>query len=141
MKLTKGQSIGLGVSLAFGLTSSHLYCSNYHLLSAGTADRYRILCDAFTIPGVILLMVGLLVWISTTGMFDSLGFAFSWLGARLIPGLALRRNEKYYDYVTRKRGNRAKGYRFLYIVGGVFLAVAIVFFILFYSCGEAGSYM
>ena len=92
-------------------------------------DRYRLLCDAFTIPGVILFMVGILVWIAGKGMFDSLAYlgrSFFWLfnGAKPV---------RYYDFVQEKRAKRKKGgYGFLLLTGGVFLLVALVFLFLFY---------
>ena len=41
--------------------------------------------------------------------------------------------EKYDEYLERRRKNRVKGYGFLYVVGGAFMAVAGVFMALFYS--------
>ena len=95
-------------------------------------EKYRILADAFTIPGVILVMLSLLVWASSEGAFDFLGYAASRIGDMLLPGHgAVSKHETYYDYVERKRGKRAKGFWFLALVGVAFIAVAVVFVILY----------
>ena len=95
-------------------------------------EKYRILADAFTIPGVILVMLSLLVWASSEGAFDFLGYAASRVGDMLLPAHGLSsKHETYYQYVERKRGKRAKGFWFLLFVGLAFVAVAVVFVILY----------
>ena len=96
------------------------------------SERYRILSNAFTVPGVLLLMVGVLLYISTTGVFDTLGYALGRFARSLIPG-AQYRDEKFYDYKTRKNEKRAGGYSCLFIVGAAFTLVAIVFLILYHT--------
>ena len=94
-------------------------------------DRYRILCDAFTIPGVIIIMFGLLFLIANTGALDGISYAVRGLGRQLIPFLRIQ-NEKFYDYVQRKSAKRKKrSCAFLFITGAAFLAAAVVFLILF----------
>lgn len=98
---------------------------------ASQADRYRMLCDAFTIPGVILIMVGALVWVSTQGALDGITYCVRFAIFSLIPGKRLERDEKYAEYVERKSSNRMKGYGFLFISGAITMAVAFVFMFLF----------
>ncbi len=115
-----------------GSISAMIYSLHGASGSSSLADKYRILCDAFTIPGIILLMLGLLVWISTTGTLDGITYVFSWLRARIFPAGAAKKRETYYDYVDRKSKNRSKGYAFLFICGAVFMVVALVLMGLFY---------
>lgn len=94
--------------------------------------RFKLLADAFTIPGVILLCIGALIWVSTDGMFDGLTYAAKRLGS-LIPFYGKNyTHERYYDYVMRKRGKRISGYGFIPIVGAAFVAIAVVFIVLYY---------
>lgn len=100
------------------------------------AEKYRILSNAFTSPGVILLAVGTLVWVSTTGALDMYSYAVGGLFRRLIPGARLTNpaeKETFYDYTQRKKEKRIKGYSFLFVAGGVFTAVGIVFLVLFHT--------
>lgn len=120
-----------GIAFAIGglLTWLTLYLHDYSTLTEAV-DRYRLLCDAFTIPGVILMMVGALVWISGEGMFDSL----SYLGRSIFWIFNQAKPVRYYDYIQEKRANRKKGgWGFLVITGAVFTAVALVFMALFYQ--------
>lgn len=94
-------------------------------------EQYRILCDAFTIPGVLAIMFALLMAISNEGFFLGLSYAVGVAMKSLVPGGRLK-IEKYYDYVERRKGKRIIGYGFLYLVGGICMAVALVCMVLFY---------
>lgn len=94
-------------------------------------EWYRIVCDAFTIPGLIFLMVGCLVSLSNQGALDGIGYAAT-VAFRMLIGAGAKM-ERYKEYLERRRANRMKGYGFLYVVGGVCMAVSGVFMILFYS--------
>ena len=97
-------------------------------------DKYKMLSDAFTIPGVLLVMVCALVWISTTGFFDGLSYAFTRVGGMLIPFYKKgREHVTYYDYKMSKKDKEVHGYSFLLFVGLLFIAISIVFISLFYS--------
>lgn len=97
-------------------------------------EKYRILCDAFTVPGLLLILTGLLVWVSNQGVLDGISYAIRGLFRVFVPGAGFRENlETYYDYMKRNEKKRVKGYGFLFLVGGIDLAVALVFYFLFYS--------
>lgn len=95
-------------------------------------DKCLVLCDAFTIPGIVLLGVWCLVWIGSQGGLDGVSFIVKYAARKLIPGNR-GKQERYADYVQRKRANRAGGYGFLFVVGAIFLAAALVFMALFYG--------
>ena len=99
--------------------------------TAPLVEQYRILCDAFTIPGIMLLCVGAMIWVSNAGALDGLTYVFSYAIGALVPGG--RKHQKFLDYVEHRRENRVKGYGFLLISGAVTLAIAGVFMILFYQ--------
>ena len=98
------------------------------------AERYRALADAFTIPGVVLLMVGIILLISKDGFFDIVTYGLGRLGRALIP-FSKKTDEQFYDYKVRKAEARASssGYGFVFIVGAVFMAVGILFTVLFFT--------
>ena len=94
-------------------------------------EQYRILCDAFTIPGVVLLMLGLLVMIANAGNFLGISYLLVNGLRSLIP--FGRKAERYYDYYQRKKAQgKVTGYGFIFISGAIFMAVALVFYALFY---------
>ena len=96
------------------------------------AEWYRILCDAFTIPGLVLLMFGCLMSLSNAGAMDGLGYVVVNGFKMLIPGAATKM-ERYKEYLERRRENRVRGYGFLYLVGAGCMAISLVFLILFYG--------
>ncbi len=99
-------------------------------------ERYRLLADAFTVPGVVFVLVAGLVHVSTDGFFDMLSFGFKKAGEMLIPFMK-HSKESFYDYKTRKNGNRLSGYSFIFFTGLAFLAVAVVFLILYFQVSGA----
>ena len=99
------------------------------------AERYRMLCDAFTIPGTLLILSAALVALANAGSFTGIGYSAQNLFHHLIPGMGLK-HETYGDYYERHK-KKVTGYGFLLHVGAVFMAVALVFFVLFYRVFEA----
>lgn len=100
--------------------------------SPSVSESYRILSNAFTVPGVILIMIGVLLYISSTGAFDALSYGLGRFARSLIPG-AQYKDEKFYDYKMRKNEKRASGYSCVFFVGAAFTLVAILFLILYYT--------
>lgn len=107
------------------------YCVVRDFSQMELVEKYRTLCDAFTIPGLLCLCVGVLIWVSNDGFFYGLSYCLNVAWRALIPG-ARQRVERYYDYVTRKKEKRITGFGFLFLVGGVCMAIAILFMVLFY---------
>ena len=125
-----------GISTGIALILIWIYCSSRNLSLQSAMERWRILCDACTIPGVTYVMIGFLVMIANEGFFDMLGYAASKALNLFIPGRAYD-GEKYYDYVQRKREKRATGFGFLFVVGGALLALAMLFMYLFFRLYNA----
>lgn len=120
-----------GITGGICLLLALVYCAARDFFQLELAEKYRVLCDAFTIPGLLCLCVGALIWASNDGFFYGLSYCLNVAWRALIPG-ARYKTERYYDYVTRKKEKRIPGYGFLFLVGGVCMAVAIVFLVLFY---------
>lgn len=118
------------ISLLLSWASVYLY--GYDTFQAeALVVKYRILCDAFTIPGLLLVMAGLLMVVSNKGAFEGIGYAVKHAIKMLIPGV--HATERYYDYLQRKRANKIHGFGFLFVVGVIDLVIAGVFMVLFYS--------
>lgn len=87
-----------------------------------------ILCDAFFVAGVLLALFGVLVWISTTGFFDTFGYAMRTAIHLILPFIHHERRS-FYDYKTEKAEKRGSAQYFLIIVGGGYLVLSAVFLI------------
>ena len=129
-----------GISGAIALLLAYAYVSfrvDFHNPGATPLmEWYRIICDAFTIPGLVYVMLGCLISLSNQGAMDGLGYVCVNALKMLIPGGAANM-ERYKEYLERRRANRLRGYGFLYIVGIVCLAIAGIFMVLFYSLYNA----
>lgn len=95
-------------------------------------EKYLDLADAFTIPAVVMIMAGLLVWVSSQGGFDMISYGLVRAKDSLIPG-SRHSGEQFYDYKLRQDKKRPKGYSFMFISGGIYLIPAIIFNILYYT--------
>ena len=127
-----------GTSTGISLAMIWFYCSSRNVFSTSGAELWRHLCDAFTIPGLTLVMIGFLVMIANEGFFDMFSYAFSKALGVFIPGRGFsEKHEKYYDYVQRKKEKRATGFGFLFVVGGILMAFALLFMFLFYRTYNA----
>ena len=107
------------------------YCWVRDFSQMESAEKYRTLCDAFTVPGLLCLCIGVLIWASNDGLFYGLSYCLNIAWRALIPG-ATHRQERYYDYVTRRNEKHFSGYGFLFLCGGVCMVIALVFMLLFY---------
>lgn len=83
-----------------------------------------ILCDAFFVPGILLTMVGCLIWIATTGFFDSIGYAVKVGMHILLPFFNKGERKSYYDYKMEKDEKRGKTPIFVFIVGAFYLILS-----------------
>ena len=135
MRLLKKNLLKYGISFAIALGMAYLYVSLRVDPSDPAAlplmEWYRVLCDGFTIPGLLFVMLGLLVTLSNQGSLDGVGYAAT-VAFKMLIGAGAHL-ERYAEYLERRRANRLKGYGFLYVVGIVCLAAAAVFMGLFYS--------
>ena len=94
--------------------------------------QYRVLCDAFSIPGIMMILFALLFSLNNLGALDTIAYLMSFLPRMIAPG-AFGEPQKLYDFVETRRQKRSKGYGFLYIVGFIFLGIAIFYLVKFYS--------
>ena len=94
-------------------------------------DQYRVLCDAFSIPGIMMVLFAMLFSLNNVGALDTIAYLMSFLPRIIAPG-AFGEPEKLIDFVENRRQKRSKGYGFLYIVGFIFLGIAIFYLVLFY---------
>ncbi len=128
----KGKLLKYGIAGLSGavLTAVYLLTRDF-TWALPPAERYRMLCDSLTIPGMLLMLSAALVALSNEGSFTGIGYSVRHLFRALVPGMGLQQ-ESYGEYLERRSGKKIKGYLFLLQVGLVFMAAALVFYVLFY---------
>ena len=136
MSKLKVNLIKYGCCAAFVAILATAYISMRDFAGAEAVDKYLILCDAFTVPGMLLIMFGCLLWASSLGALDGLSYVVRFAVMSLIPGKRAKRDETYGDFLEHRMANRTKGYGFLFIAGLVTMAVALVFMAQFYYLFE-----
>jgi hypothetical protein len=98
----------------------------------GLQERYRLLANAFTTPGIILIMMGILVLVSREGTFDMLGYGVTKAFYRFSQR-SDRAFESFYDYKQRQIKKERGSILHLFVVGAVFTLVATVFTVLYHT--------
>ena len=95
-------------------------------------EQLRILSDAFTLPGYLLIFAGVLLHLSNKGAMDGVSYVFTRMIQLLIPTAALKR-ESYPDFVERRREKNVTGFGFLFIIGVVCLLVSFVILYFYFA--------
>ena len=127
----KSLLIKYGCSTLFVAVMAYSYIAARDFAGAKTWEKMVLICDALTVPGMLLLMVGALIWAANTGALDGITYAVGFAVRALIPG-GRHKDERYADYVERQREKRVKGYGFLLITGAVTIAATLLFLGLYY---------
>ncbi len=98
------------IALGFGLAAGAGVFLIGGVPETGTEAFWRKLCDALTVPGVLLTGMGLLSLASAHGAFDGLSFPVRKAFGQILS--EEKRNampKTYYDYVeARRAGSRGK---------------------------------
>ena len=107
--------------------------------STSLAHAYRLLCDGFFVPGVLIMLVGGLIWISREGAFDGVKYVSRYIVYAIIPFSRGKKTEKYAEYKEKKKIQyKERGsFAYMFVCGGILVAVSILFLILYTSVNEA----
>ena len=128
---SKSNLIKSGIASVVGILLVVAFVGSSEFGDQSLMNKYKILCDAFTVPGLLMLMFAVLISVSNEGALDGLSYVVK-QGFRMLTFRGLG-TEKYLDFVESRREKRVRGYGFLYIVGAAFMVVALIFMALFYS--------
>lgn len=131
-KQAKIRLIKYGAAALFVGVMAYFYVDARDFAGAALVEKCLHLCDAFTIPGILLIMIGALIWVTNLGALDGIAYALRHTLLVLIPGMSLKGDVKYADYVEKRRENPVRGYGFLLISGSITMAIALVFMALFF---------
>ncbi len=94
-------------------------------------DKLRVLCDAFSLPGALLMLVSGLIFVANAGAFNGLMYGFKEGIGFLLPFLPYK-HVKYQDYLEKRKEKKIKGYSFIFFTGLVFFAAGMVLLVIFH---------
>ena len=99
----------------------------------GAAKTCMAFSDGFFIASVLYIGFGLLLWVSSTGVLDIMGYGFKSLLWLFTPIQKSRDEGGFYEYKVRQREKR-KGVPFHILwIGLALLAISLIFFGLYYA--------
>ena len=94
---------------------------------------YQYLTDSFFIVGILVAMIGLLIFVSNGGVFDMLVYGIYRFITLFKKDHTNVKYNTFYDYRVAKAERPKASFLFLIIVGVVFLAVSMIFLIFWYN--------
>ncbi len=131
MKVNKNSLIGFTI---FGFVLYFIGFFVKNPLNAESLEKtFQLLSDCAVIPGVVLILFYSLSWVAKEGMFDGLTYAGRFLGSMFVPNSRIYdKDGDYHSYKQKKLEKRSeKLNKDSLIVGLVFFAIAIIFYILY----------
>ena len=120
--------------LAVALSVSAFYIFTKDLKSMELYERYRVLADGFTIPGLLLVCFGSLIYLSNLGALDGFIYGIQTAASMLLPFLGKSRekaDETYGEFLEKRKSHRISGYGFILNVGILLMIIAVYFIIRF----------
>ena len=122
------------ITFAVALVLSGLYILFSNIGAVENAsDIYKILSDAFFIPGFLIFAFGLLVFTANEGAFDMLKYGISKIFNAMKRDIDDVKYKTYYDYVKGTHEKKAAFSHYL-IVGLLEIFISLIFLMLFMTC-------
>ena len=129
---SKKNMVGGCIVVVVGLLLSAVIAGLEGLFKVESLEKlYYVLCDMFCLPGLLILGIFGMIWISSTGALDIFSFAFKNLLFLFSP--SKKRTSKYYEYTQEQASKRGDLPMYILWVGLGFFMVGVVFLALFFS--------
>ncbi|MBR1955045.1 MAG: DUF3899 domain-containing protein [Clostridia bacterium] len=93
-------------------------------------ELLKVLCNAFFVPGMCTLGIGVLIWSTNGGTFDMIAFGFVKLFDLFKKDLTKVKYKTFYDY-RKAQQEKKRSFSAYLVVGAVFMAVSILFLVLY----------
>ena len=122
---TKFLQYGITTVLGALLVLAVIFSKNYFSV-VETKERIKIIADAFTVPGILLVCAGLLVFVTNEGVFHIFTYGIQSFANLFKKGRRKMKYATYYDYKESKKDQKSS-FGFILFVGLFYLTVAIIF--------------
>lgn len=123
------------IASAVGLALAFVILCFKNIFSQTDAVKvFQILCDAFFVTGICFSCIGVIMLAGNGGAFDMLGYAFVMLFDALRKDISKRKYKDFYEYRQAKK-EKKRNVLYMFVVGGAFIAISVIFLILYYQVG------
>lgn len=120
------------MALSMGISAAVIICFINEIFAVESAQKaFKILSDAFFIPGVFLLGVGILLSVVNEGLFNGIIFGLKTLGRSFVARKGEKiREEEFHEYNKRMKEKKTSVAHFI-VVGIGFILISAVFAMLY----------
>lgn len=133
-KETRNALLKYGVTVLAGLVITIPAAMARGFVWGGNAGlNVRYLSDGFFVAAVMLIGVGALTWVSSTGFFDMFSYAFKSLLLLFSSLKGPKEHPTYFDFKTARAEKRAKAQFFILFVGLGYLAASLICLAVYYG--------
>ena len=123
------------IASAVGLALAFVILCFKNIFSQTDAVKvFQILCDAFFVTGICFACIGVIMLAGNGGAFDMLGYAFVMLFDALRKDISKRKYKDFDEYRQAKK-EKKRNVLYMFVVGGAFIAISVIFLILYYQVG------
>jgi len=120
-------------AVACGLLVGGVYLFSNDFFGQDLRNMYRLLSDAFMLPGFLMVCLGLMIWLSNEGAWHGVAFVLIRAVKFLIPFGRGTKDENYGEFVARQSKKQITGFSFIIVTGVIFLIISAVFMVLFHQ--------
>ena len=89
-------------AVACGLLVGGVYLFSNDFFGQDLRNMYRLLSDAFMLPGFLMVCLGLMIWLSNEGAWHGVAFVLTRAVKFLIPFGRGAKDENYGEFVARQ---------------------------------------
>lgn len=111
-----------------------LLISRGFFIAEDAQGRLLAAADSFSAVALLFVCFGALIWISSTGVFDMLGYAIKKGAHMLIPGMVKMDATDFYEYKVEKQDKkRNTAYSAILVVGLILLVISFILIFCWYQ--------
>ena len=120
------------ITAVIGLVIVIAICFSRNVFAVeNTGALFTVLSDAFLVPGMIFLGLGIIFYATNEGLFNAISYGMKIIGRTLAPPKGEKIiNEEFHEYHARMSKKKIK-FRHFILVGAIYLAIAVLFTILY----------
>ena len=98
------------------------------------AEIYKILCDAFFVPGILFTCLGVIIEVSNSGFFNIFSYSMRLFFDSFTKSRTFRSEyETYFDYTVMKTNKEKVTTSYILFTGLLFIGIGVIFNLLFYK--------